>query len=70
MSALLTIRNDGPGAAEVLVGKSSTLLQPGSDMRVNATLPVSFRALKSLDREEMAQHLGTPISERLRHAEE
>lgn len=74
MTALLTIRNDGPDDAIIVFGgnpndkmASARRLGAGQEVRIAANVPVSFGSAKKLTREELAMHNGIPIDQLPNH---
>lgn len=74
MSAMLTIRNDGPHDAIIVFGgnpndphASARRLGPGQEIRIAANVPISFGAAKPLTPEELAMHHGIPIDQIPKH---
>lgn len=70
MTAMLTIRNDGPDDAIIVFGgnpknvhASARRLGAGEEVRICANVPVAFGAAKPLTREEIAMHNGIPLEQ-------
>lgn len=58
MGALLTVRNDGPGDADVTVGGRRFVLRAGEQRLINATHAVKVDAVPPISEAEMAFHMG------------
>lgn len=58
MAALLTMRNDGPGDADVIVGGRRFVLRPGDSRVINATHQVRVDPVAPITEAEMAFHMG------------
>lgn len=70
MSALLTIRNDGPDDAIIVLGgkpndpnANARRLGAGQEIRIGTSVPVAFGAAKPLTREEIAMHNGIALDQ-------
>lgn len=69
MTAMLTIRNDGPDDAIVVLGgnpndplASARRLGAGHEIRIASSVPVAFGCAKKLTREEYAAHHGITLT--------
>lgn len=63
MAALLTLRNDGPGDADVIVGGRRFVLRPGDERRINATHQVRVDPVAPISEAEMAFHMGVSVEQ-------
>lgn len=63
MAALLTLRNDGPGDADVTVGGRRFVLRPGEQKCINATHAVKVDPVPPISDAEMAFHMGISIEQ-------
>lgn len=59
MAALVTVRNDGPDAVELRIGRKSVLLYAGKSHCVATSHAVEVNNLPKLSAEELALHMGT-----------
>jgi len=63
MGASVVVRNDGPDACEVRIGKQSKLLYAGQEFRLN-TQAVEVHALPKMSQAELALHMGARADDR------
>jgi hypothetical protein len=72
MAALVIVRNDGPDAVELRIGRQSILLYAGKEYRVATNHTVEVLNLPKISAEDLALHMSGPRmqTEKNRYAED
>lgn len=66
MGALLTVRNDGPDDADILVGgRYKVTVRNGHQLALSVNQQVVFEPVRPMTPRELAEHTGIPMKDQL-----